>query len=492
MLLLFVIASTQCFCEVIFQSGFEGYSDIVEDATILQEFDSTTAGQRYPAYGTVLSDYPIGPSSGKTNANSWNGHVMGANSKLRVVNDVKHSGDCSMAVLYAYPSSVTPTTGIEKYLGAEGYDEIYIKFYVKLDDTYRFGTDGTLNYWKWMRVWCGTDWSTSGGYTLFTSGANDEWGNSQTNEYWFNDFIMTLHGEASATDLGRSRFFRVYFNRNSDSNNAPWQLIDESGLTRLSDNSFRVQLDSTSTVWTGTPRIRIQVNGTQAQATITSITNNGGGQHDIVINSNAITSETLADLRVETSTANIYGPMNTVGDWKPITFENTQVTGQLSKHIGYTQSDGYFYDAQTWHSIEIHLKLNTETVTAACQNCISSDCSSVCSNNGVFEVWVDGDKAPDPKRYVGAGDIRNIGAPWINGERVGGGSAAKINFIRLFDNSAGMVTGWEDQKVFYVDDVVISTTRVTDETPQTATSNRVGAGTANRLQSGTSITIGAE
>ena len=45
--------------------------------------------------------------------------------------------------------------GLVKFLGDNGYDELYVRYYIKLSDGFQFGdgTNGSWSYWKHGRIW---------------------------------------------------------------------------------------------------------------------------------------------------------------------------------------------------------------------------------------------------------------------------------------------------------------------------------------------------
>ncbi len=100
--------------------------------------------------------------------------------------------------------------------------------------------------------------------------------------------------------------------------------------------------------------------------------------------------------------------------------------------------------AQTWHTIEWHFKLSTESSPG----------------NGVFEVWLDGNKQKLPNNKTPYGGMQGSGGTsgvtYFNTQAYQGG----MNFLTVMDNMTDWNSGWTSAKYFYIDDVVVSTSYI--------------------------------
>ena len=110
--------------------------------------------------------------------------------------------------------------------------------------------------------------------------------------------------------------------------------------------------------------------------------------------------------------------------------------GQLNTHLNSgnnINSDGTWTDSQDWHQIEMYFK-----------NCTDAD-----TEDGDFALWIDGVERTDFS-------ITNTIFPAMVSGDYG------LNFVRINDNFNNLTTniGAENTQLYYVDDVVISTTYI--------------------------------
>ena len=253
------------------------------------------------------------------------------------------------------PALGQPVSQLYKHLTgneATGYDEIYIRYRVRLPNKFKVGIPGTddIPYWKWGRLWQNTGvapgqkWTENRSdsfYAVWNYGGTDTWG----------------------VDAGGT------FGANTGSNLSK----GSAGGERYSNDYYIGKRD-----YTITP-----------------------GHFRNVGN----------------------------GDWD---FDST--TRLLVNNT-----------SQTWHTFEWRFKLS----------------SSNTSNDGVFQMWVDGVEQVPVKIGPGGGapELGNLAPTGIPTASHGSG----YNFLVMFDNMAYWNKNWDDAGVeggIYVNDVVISTTRI--------------------------------
>lgn len=89
----------------------------------------------------------------------WDGVIASGGSKLSVVEGAGKGGGNAMKFEWN-PTASQPTISLGKHLTGDestGYDELYIRYRVKLPNRFMVGTDGTdSQYWKWGRLWQNT------------------------------------------------------------------------------------------------------------------------------------------------------------------------------------------------------------------------------------------------------------------------------------------------------------------------------------------------
>jgi hypothetical protein len=86
----------------------------------------------------------------------WTGYInQDAGNYLAIVTGEGRNGTPCLKI--APNPSQTPwdQVGLAIWLGETGYEEIYIRYYVKYDNAWRWGdgTNGSVTYQKWLRIW---------------------------------------------------------------------------------------------------------------------------------------------------------------------------------------------------------------------------------------------------------------------------------------------------------------------------------------------------
>lgn len=305
-------------------------------AIIFQDnFDNFTSG--WVPVETGPAPYITGgtvSSPGRGEPEGWTGWIDQGSENIEISPIEGRSGTPGVKIgITPSASGVWNQIGLVKYLGPAGYDEIYLRFYMKYDNTWRWGngTNGSFVYHKIVRFWQ----------------------NVSAEE------IAGLTGNISSEMARGAMVFTSFENDYSDFSPA------YRGTFLM--NAFE---DTNS-------------------GTVSNLT------------------------------------------WYPT--DNNLDGGYLEPHFGNIAADGYWDTTQSWHSIEIHLKL----------------ASSFGVEDGLFEVWVDGIKQ---KKWNHSNPAGAIGMPTA---KVGTG----INYIGLNDNGTGN-DYWGGTQHLWFDDVVISTSYI--------------------------------
>ena len=89
----------------------------------------------------------------------WDGIKATANSKISVVSGEGVNGKNALKIEWD-ANNAQPTVSLAKHLTgntATGYDELFIRYHVKLPDNFKAGHDASyIPYWKWGRLWQNT------------------------------------------------------------------------------------------------------------------------------------------------------------------------------------------------------------------------------------------------------------------------------------------------------------------------------------------------
>jgi len=160
--------------EVIFREDFDGYTNewVPDQPTAFWPCTKDIGGSC-----TVggYTDYPLSymPNGQRTFDNSWNGwHTDNWGTDVRIVTGEGVNGSPCFKITYpAATCGALPKASISKWLGAEGYNEIYLRYYFKFDDSgddkYGWYNMAHLEY-KMMRNFQGVNFNAlkpyQGGY----------------------------------------------------------------------------------------------------------------------------------------------------------------------------------------------------------------------------------------------------------------------------------------------------------------------------------------
>lgn len=140
-LVIFVLfSSPKTHGEVLFEDDFNQHTTA---------WITSGAGGHQVSGGTIANP-------GKGEPEGWTGYIdYSANNFLGIVlNEGINNSPC-LKIGPEPGNSPFEQVGLVKYLGESGYNEIYIRFYVKIDADWRWGngTGGSQGYWKWLRIW---------------------------------------------------------------------------------------------------------------------------------------------------------------------------------------------------------------------------------------------------------------------------------------------------------------------------------------------------
>jgi hypothetical protein len=134
-------------------------------ADVIFETDfSADAGYRVEHLGLWNggSNNPTDPPTG------WDGVIASGQSVVSVIDGAGENGTNALRLQWD-PNLSQPTISLGKHLTGDsttGFDELYIRYHVRLPNTFRAGDDGVgLPYWKWGRLWQNTSTTPQGGWT---------------------------------------------------------------------------------------------------------------------------------------------------------------------------------------------------------------------------------------------------------------------------------------------------------------------------------------
>ncbi len=91
---------------------------------------------------------------GRNEPEGWTGYINYGNI-LDITTSDGIDGTPCLRIGYEVGSSFAGQAGLVKFLGDDGYDEIYIRYYIRLSDDFRYGNgqNGSATVWKHGRVW---------------------------------------------------------------------------------------------------------------------------------------------------------------------------------------------------------------------------------------------------------------------------------------------------------------------------------------------------
>jgi hypothetical protein len=330
-ILLWFVLISKAFGAIIFEDNFD---------TITNGWTPSNGGSGHHVAGGTLQD------PGIKEPINWTGWIIyGSGSSVTVNSTAGRNGTPCLKIVPSWPDAQSDQVGLVKYLGSTGYSEIYMRYYTKFDDAYRWG-DGSISYlsfYKTIRMWQNVS----------------------------NADVYGSSGKSIADETERGAIVFGYYWDQYTTYGVCWYMY----------------------------ALRNATQGT-----------NGCTDCDMQY-------------------------------YYPYSLSNTQ--GYLNAHWGAFDSGGYMQANQTWHRVEVHVKL----------------ASTWGGTDGVSEVWIDGIKQDNYNRiskpgYTGPyrGSQDNIPTAQLG---------TGINYITLNDNQVG-THGWSSAHAVYYDDVVISTTPIGD------------------------------
>jgi hypothetical protein len=139
---------------ILFHDDFNGYSQGWTPSS------SSTGSFIFPS-GNISNYEPSTYVAGvRTNGNSWNGWIRYGNNSIGITNSSGCYGGSGGCLNLGY-ENVSPMAqvGLVKWLGPTGYKDLYFRWRFKFDDNWCWGngTNGSMVYFKLMRIWCGID-----------------------------------------------------------------------------------------------------------------------------------------------------------------------------------------------------------------------------------------------------------------------------------------------------------------------------------------------
>lgn len=285
---------------------------------------------------------------GRNEPQGWTGWVRYGTATIGISpNEGRSNGPC----LKVGPEMISPSNqvGLVKYLGSTGYNELYVRYYIKWSSGWRFGngqSGGAFSYYKLTRMWQNlTDADIRG-----TSGVS----------------IADEHNRGAIV-------WGVYDDQWADFN--PYFLVG--AMKDPVDGTVNCPQNNTCNMMYYFPNV-------------------AGNNQGFV-----------------SGTGTAWGPL---------------------------ASDGSFATPSDFHCVEFHIRL----------------ASSWTSNDGVWEIWVDGVKQVTSTYYANGTDYHTR-QPNENlcTAQLGSG----MNYITLHDNLTGGQY-WSSPQYCYIDDVVVSTTYI--------------------------------
>ncbi|PCJ89273.1 MAG: hypothetical protein COA54_00620 [Thiotrichaceae bacterium] len=331
------------FGALVYLLTFNSYAQIIFETDFADD-SSFYATQQQSSWTAVGANKPTG----------FDGALIEGNGYIQGMPGEGVGGSVALKFMWD-PALGQPVSQLYKHLTGDentGYDEIYIRYRVRLPNKFKVGIPGNddVPYWKWGRLWQNTGvapgqkWTENRAdafYAVWNYGGTDMWGIDAGGTFGANTGANLSQGSA-----GGQRYSNDFYIGKQDYTMVP--------------GHFR----------------------------------NVGN-----------------------------------GDWD---FDST--TRLLVNNT-----------SQTWHTFEWRFKLS----------------SSNTSNDGVFQMWVDGVEQVPVKISPGGsapvlGNLAPTGIPTAS-------HGSGYNFLVMFDNMASWNKNWDDAGVeggIYVNDVVISTTRI--------------------------------
>jgi hypothetical protein len=153
--------NTDAFSGLIFRDDFNGFSNGWTPSV------STGGAKFYPGGSLITYEPSSTPAAERNNSNSWNGWIRWGNNTIEI--DSTSGIDDTPCLKIGYePTSPMNQVGLFKWLGMPGYKELYIRWYFKFDNDWRWGdgSNGSMVYFKTMRIWTGVDLKNLGGKSI--------------------------------------------------------------------------------------------------------------------------------------------------------------------------------------------------------------------------------------------------------------------------------------------------------------------------------------
>jgi len=137
-------------------------TDAFIEATVFDPLgDTSTSDIIFETDFSADTGYRVTHAQGyglRTPPTGWDSVIASTDSVVSVVSGAGENG--SNAIRLAYGTQSQPTISLVKHLtGNErtGYDELYIRYNVRLPNNFFAGTDGSdMKHWKWGRLWQNT------------------------------------------------------------------------------------------------------------------------------------------------------------------------------------------------------------------------------------------------------------------------------------------------------------------------------------------------
>lgn len=426
--------------KIIFQDNFNGYKSRWEPP-----FDHSAVYPcpTPPCQGMTTWEPSSLPIEQRNNSNSWNGWIRNSpNDNLSIEMDTGVRSSPSLQITYSYPKDTNLELGLHKWLNDGphngGYDELYISYWFRFSDGFRFGTTGQFGYWKWMRIWAGVDLLDAQDYNGFITAGNED--------FFGHNVILS-----SSTDSVYKQQPSWFVGSWEGTGSSQQRYIEIPGtLARVSDVKFTLKT-STDYSYLGGKNVKFTVDGVLKSAILSGCTYSGGINTCSV--TSAVLTKTPTTFSIQPELYQFCGPSNSTGGWNPYNYAGALHAGQFPYHLGPISLEGYFENQQKWHHVQIHVKLRNGALSEDCRTCFKPDCSEYCGgvNNGggVVEVWMDNEYLK-PMRFNGT----SYAFPDLPiTTNVDGG----INYIRFNDNMSGVTSGWSSQQYLWIDNITIST-----------------------------------
>jgi len=155
--------------KIIFQENFDGFTSGWTPS------DTNTGQHVYPCVNgecAPLDNYEpsIYPPEERTNENSWNGWTRHGYNVISIEPNTGRNGTPCLRLGPEWPNVHSGQNGLCKWLGKDGYRELYIRWYWKFDKCWKWSPGeeeyphkGRFAHIKLMRIWTGVNLTDLGG-----------------------------------------------------------------------------------------------------------------------------------------------------------------------------------------------------------------------------------------------------------------------------------------------------------------------------------------